>query len=119
MGVMDVLYDLLLRFIEKYDTKRGIPRPVSHPDLTAKQAAFRCFMTSVRFLWFLLCGFGLGCLLVFCARSEIGSDTRFIFLCGGVVAVMIGVAKAMQSFLPYEREDPPVPQPPSVWAETA
>lgn len=119
MGLMDVLYDLLLRFIEKYDTKRGIPRPVSHPDLTAKQAAFRCFMTSVRFLWFLLCGFGLACLLVLCARSEIGSDTQFIFLCGGVVAGMIGVAKAMQSFLPYEREEPQVAQAPSTWADPA
>jgi hypothetical protein len=32
IGLKDVLYDLLLRFIEYYDAKRGIPRPVSHPN---------------------------------------------------------------------------------------
>ena len=44
MTLMDVLYDLLLNFVEKYDAKRGIPRPLSQPDLTARQAALRCFI---------------------------------------------------------------------------
>ena len=34
MGLMGVLYDLLLAFVERYDAKRRIPRPLSHPDLT-------------------------------------------------------------------------------------
>ncbi len=118
IGLKDVLYDLLLRFIEYYDAKRGIPRPVSDPYITARQAAFRCLTAAIRFLWFLTSGIGCGCLLVFWARSEIESDTRIIFLCGAVVAGMVGAAKTMQSFLPYEREDPPVPKPPSPWAET-
>jgi type IV secretory pathway TraG/TraD family ATPase VirD4 len=118
IGLKDVLYDLLLRFIEYYDAKRGIPRPVSDPYITARQAAFRCLTAAIRFLWFLTCGIGCACLLVFWARSEIEFDTRIIFLCGATVAGMVGVAKAMQSFLPYEREDPPVPKPPSAWAET-
>lgn len=117
IGLEDVIYDLVLRFIENYDAKRGIPRPVSYPDLTARQAAFRCLTTVIRFLWFLMCGLGSGCLLVFWARSEIESDTRFIFLCGAPAAAMVGVAKAMQSLLPYQREDPPIPKPPSPWAE--
>lgn len=29
MGLMDVLYDLLLNFVERYDARRGIPRPVT------------------------------------------------------------------------------------------
>ena len=118
IGLKDVLYDLLLRFIECYDAKRGIPRPVSDPNITARQAAFRCLTAAIRFLCFLTCGIGCGCLLMFWARSESESDTRIIFLLGAVVAGMVGVVKAMQSFLPYEREDPPVPKPPSPWAET-
>jgi hypothetical protein len=118
IGLKDVLYDLLLRLIEYYDAKRGIPRPVSDPYITARQAASRCLTAAIRFLWFLMCGLVCGCLLVFFARSEIESDTRIIFLCGAVVAGMVGAAKAMQSFLAYEREDPPVPKPPSAWAET-
>ena len=111
IGLMDVLYDLLLRFIETYDAKRGIPRPLSEPDLTARQAAFRCFMTAVRVLLFLLCGIGSAFLLAFFASLyDVESDVRFIVACGGAVAIMLGGAKAMKSFLPYEREDPPVPK---------
>jgi hypothetical protein len=56
MGLIDVLYDLLLNFVEKYDAKRGIPRPVSHPDLTARHAALGCLMTAAKMFWLTLCG---------------------------------------------------------------
>src|SRR5262245_13221133 len=82
IGLKDVLYDLLLRFIQYYDAKHSIPRPVSDPYITARQAAFRCLTAAIRCSWFLMCGLVCGCLLLFRARSEIESDTRIIFLCG-------------------------------------
>jgi hypothetical protein len=118
MGLLDVLYDLLLRFIEKYDTKRGIPRPVSHPDLTARQAALRCFMTASKMFWLTSCG-SIAAYLMWISADlfDVERDTRFILICGSGVVLLFSTAKALQALLPYEREEPPVAQIPSPWAD--
>ena len=117
MTLMEVLYDLLLNFVEKYDAKRGIPRPVSHPDLTARQAAFRCLMTAAKMFWIALCGVTAACLMLVLANQfDAERDTRFIVFCGSAVLVLLTGAKAVEPLFPYEREDPPVDQAPSPWA---
>lgn len=120
MGLMDVLYDLLLDFVEKYDAKRGIPRPVSHQDLTARQAALRCLMTAAKMFWLTLCGSTAAYLMwVSADLFDIERDTRFILICGSGVVLLLSIAKASQALLPYEREEPPVALAPSLWADTA
>jgi hypothetical protein len=87
MGLMDVLYDLLLDFVEKYDAKRGIPRPVSHPDLTARQAALRCLLTAAKMFCLTLCG-SIAAYLMWVSADlfDVERDTRLILICGsGVV----------------------------------
>ena len=118
MGLMDVLYDLLLNFVEKYDAKRGIPRPVSHPDLTARQAALRCFMTASKMFWLTSCG-SIAAYLMWISADlfDVERDTRFILICGSGVVLLFSTAKALQALLPYEREEPPVAQTPSPWAD--
>ena len=120
MGLMDVLYDLLLNFIEKYDAKRGIPRPVSHPDLTARQAALRCLMTAAKMFWLTLCG-SIAAYLMWVSADlfDVERDARFILICGSVVVVLLSTARALEALLPYEREEPPVAQAPSPWADPA
>jgi type IV secretory pathway TraG/TraD family ATPase VirD4 len=120
MGLMDVLYDLLLNFIEKYDAKRGIPRPVSHPDLTARQAALRCLMTAAKMFWLSWCG-STGAYLIWVSADlcDVERDTRFILICGSAVVLLFSTAKALQALLPYEREEPPIAQAPSPWADPA
>jgi type IV secretory pathway TraG/TraD family ATPase VirD4 len=120
MGLMDVLYDLLLNFVEKYDAKRGIPRPVSHPDLTARQAALRCLMTAAKMFWLMLCGSIAAYLMLASADLfDVERDTRFILICGSGLVLLFSTAKALQALLPYEREEPPVAQAPSLWADPA
>ena len=120
MGLMDVLYDLLLIFVEKYDARRGIPRPISHPDLTAGQAAFRCFLTAAKMFWLTLCG-SIAVYLMWVSADyfDVERDTRFILICGSGVILLLSIAKACQALLPYEREEPPVAQAPSPWADPA
>jgi hypothetical protein len=120
MGLTDVLYDLLLNFVEKYDAKRGIPRPVSHPYLTARQAALRCLMTAAKMLWLCWCG-SIAAYLMWASADlfDVERDTRFILFCGMVVVVLLSIAKALQALLPYEREEPPVAQAPSPGADPA
>jgi type IV secretory pathway TraG/TraD family ATPase VirD4 len=117
---MDVLYDLLLNFVEKYDATRGIPRPVSHPDLTARQAAFRCFMIATKMFWLTLFG-SIAAYLMWVSADyfDVERDTRFIVICGSGVVLLLSLAKASQALLPYEREEPPVAQAPSRWADPA
>ena len=120
MGLMDVLYDLLLYFVDKYDAKRGIPRPVSKPDLTARQAALRCVMTGAKMFWLTGCGSTAAHLIwVLADLFDVESDTRFILICGSGVVLLLSIAKACQALLPYEREEPPVAQATSPWADPA
>lgn len=120
IGLMDVLYDLLLNFVEKYDAKRGIPRPVSHPDLTARQAALRCFVTAVKMFWLTLCGSTAAYLMwVSADYFDVEHDTRFILFCGSEVVLLFSTAKSLQALLPYEREEPAVAKAPSLWADSA
>ncbi len=118
MGLTDVLYDLLLNFIEKYDAKRGIPRPVSHPDLTARRAALRCFIAAAKMFWLTLCG-SIAAYLMWVSADlfDVERDTRFILICGSGVILLLSIAKASQALLPYEREERPVAQAPSLWAD--
>ncbi len=120
MTLTDVLYDLLLNFVEKYDAKRGIPRPLSQPDLTARQAALRCFMTTAKMFWLMLCG-SLAAYLMWVSADyfDVERDTRFILICGSGVVLFFSTAKSLQALLPYEREEPPVAQAPSPWADPA
>jgi type IV secretory pathway TraG/TraD family ATPase VirD4 len=120
MGPMDVLYDLLLNFIDKYDAKRGIPRPVSHPDLTARQAALRCLMTAAKMCWLTWCG-SIAAYLMWVAADlfDVERDTRFILISGSGVVLLFSTAKSLEALLPYEREEPPVAQVPSLWADPA
>ena len=48
---------------------------------------------------------------------DVELDTRFILFCGTVVVLLLSVAKAQEALLPYEREEPPVAQAPSLWAD--
>ena len=118
MGLIDVLYDLLLNFVEKYDAKRGIPRPVSHPDLTARQAALRCLMTAAKMFWLTLCG-SIAAYLMWVSADvfDVERDTRFILICGSWVVLLFSTAKSLETLLPYEREEPPVAQARSPWAD--
>src|SRR6266849_681044 len=120
MGLLDVLYDLLLNFVEKYDSKRGIPRPLSHPDLTARQAALRCFMAAAKMFWLTLCG-SIAAYLMWVSADlfDVERDTRFILICGIGVVLLFGTAKSLEALLPYDREEPPVAQAPSLWADSA
>ncbi len=120
MTLMDVLYELLLNFLEKYDARRGIPRPVSHPHLTARQAALRCFLTAAKMFWLTLCG-SIAVYLMWVSADlfEVERDTRFILICGSGVVLLFSTAKSLQAILPYEREEPPVAQAPSPWADPA
>ena len=120
MGLMDVLYDLLLEFVEKYDAKRGIPRPVSHPDLTARRAALRCLMTAAKMFWLTLCG-SIAAYLIWVSADlfDVERDTRLILICGSGVVLLFSTAKSLEALLPYEREEPPVAQAPSLWADQA
>src|SRR5262249_45668773 len=100
--------------------KRGIPRPVSHPDLTARQAALRCHMTAAKMFWLTLCG-SIAAYLMWLSADlfDVERDTRFILICGSGVVLLFSTAKALQALLPYEREEPPVTQAPSPWADYA
>lgn len=102
MGLMDVLYDLLLSFVEKYDAKRGIPRPVSHPDLTARQTALRCLTTAAQMFWLMLCG-SIAAYLMWVSADlfDVECDTRFILICGSGVVLLFSTAKSLEALLPY------------------
>jgi type IV secretory pathway TraG/TraD family ATPase VirD4 len=77
-------------------------------------------MTAAKMFWLMLCG-SIAAYLMWASADlfDVERDTRLILICGSGVVLLFSTAKSLEALLPYEREEPPVAQVPSPWADPA
>jgi type IV secretory pathway TraG/TraD family ATPase VirD4 len=110
----------VFHFIQKYDAKHRIPRPMDAPHLTAYHAALHGLGTVAGMAGLGACG-SLSAYLLFLTARNVNAESEILLVFYGamLLAFFTGLMEAVHLLLPYYRFKQRLTHGSAMWADTA